>query len=93
VNKGSVKNTIHNLQWGKGDTYMNKAFMMMREGFSPTKGGRPGLVPQIGVLVTDGEATNMYTAKDEADALKREGVSIFAVGKIFNCGSSSSVFE
>eukprot|EP00105_Crassostrea_gigas_P010435 XP_011425715.1 PREDICTED: collagen alpha-1(XII) chain-like isoform X1 [Crassostrea gigas] len=78
--RDSVVDTIHKFKWGTGNTYMDKAFADMREGFLPAKGGRPGLVPQIAVLITDGSATDPYTAESEANKLKNNGVEIFAIG-------------
>eukprot|EP00105_Crassostrea_gigas_P026420 XP_011447373.1 PREDICTED: collagen alpha-1(XII) chain [Crassostrea gigas] len=80
INRDSVVDTIHKFKWGTGNTYMDKAFADMREGFLPAKGGRPGLVPQIAVLLTDGSATDPYTAASEANKLKNNGVEIFAIG-------------
>lgn len=82
INLEFVVDTIHSFTWRTGNTFMDKAFADMREGFLPAKGGRPGLVPQIAVLVTDGDATDPFKAKSEADKLKEKGVEIFTVGKI-----------
>nr|XP_011425716.2 collagen alpha-1(XII) chain [Crassostrea gigas] len=81
INRETVIDTIQKFEYGTGDTYIGKAFADMREGFLPAKGGRPGLVPQIAVLITDGEATDQNTkAKPEADKLRNSGVEIFAIG-------------
>lgn len=80
INLDFVVDTIHSFTWGTGNTFMDKAFADMREGFLPAKGGRPGFVPQIAVLVTDGDATDPFKAKYEADKLKEKGVDIFTVG-------------
>ena len=73
---------IHNIEWRTGNTYMNKAFRDMKEGVSPAKGGRPGLVPQVAVIVTDGDSTNPYETEKEANELKATNVKIFTIGKI-----------
>ncbi|XP_056004893.1 collagen alpha-6(VI) chain-like [Ostrea edulis] len=80
VDKEYVKNTIHSVQWGRGSTFIGKAFKKMREGFSPAKGGRPSLVPQIAVLITDGQAFDHDTAEIETKALKQQGITIFVIG-------------
>lgn len=89
INRETVIDTIQKFEYGTGDTYIGKAFADMREGFLPAKGGRPGLVPQIAVLITDGEATDQNTkAKPEADKLRNSGVEIFAIGKMLSHLSS-----
>lgn len=80
VSKSDVVQRIQNITWGRGNTFMDKAFLQMIEGFSAEKGGRPGQVPQIAVLVTDGVATDPYQAVVEAGKLKSEGVEIFTIG-------------
>lgn len=61
---------------GKGNTFIDKAFAKMREGFSKENGGRSGQVPQIAVLLTDGVATDPYKAVGEAKILKSLGVEV-----------------
>ncbi|XP_061188841.1 collagen alpha-1(XII) chain-like [Saccostrea echinata] len=80
MSKGDVIRRIHDIKWGRGNTFMDKAFVKMREGFSKENGGRPKQVPQIAVLVTDGVATDPYRALAEANKLKSEGVEIFTIG-------------
>jgi Mg-chelatase subunit ChlD len=82
VSKESVIQRIQNIPWGLGNTFMDKAFIKMREGFSKENGGRPGQVPQIAVFITDGVATDPYTAIVEADKLKSNGVELFTIGTL-----------
>lgn len=80
MSKVDVIQRIHDIRWGRGNTFMDKAFVKMREGFSKEYGGRPKQVPQIAVLVTDGVATDPYRALAEANKLKSQGVEIFTIG-------------
>lgn len=80
VSKDDAIKRIMNITWGTGNTFMDKAFVKMREGFSKENGGRPGQVPQIAVLVTDGVATDPYQAMVEAGKLKSQGVDLFTIG-------------
>lgn len=82
VSKDDAIKRIMNITWGTGNTFMDKAFVKMREGFSKENGGRPGQVPQIAVLVTDGVATDPYQAMVEAGKLKSQGVDLFTIGKL-----------
>lgn len=80
VSKDAALERVKNITWGKGNTFMDKAFAKMREGFSKENGGRPGQVPQIAVLLTDGVATDPYKAVEEAKKLKSLGVEVFTIG-------------
>lgn len=51
----------------------------MIEGFSRRNGQRKG-VTRIGVVITDGNSTNPYRTKDQAQAVKNKGISMFAIG-------------
>lgn len=80
VSKDDALERVMNITWGKGNTFIDKAFVKMREGFSKENGGRPGQVPQIAVLVTDGVSTDPYQAMEEAGKLKSQGVDLFTIG-------------
>ncbi|XP_062619317.1 collagen alpha-1(XIV) chain-like [Saccostrea cucullata] len=80
MSKDDVIQRIHGIRWDRGNTFIDKAFVKMGEGFSTENGGRPNQVPQIAVLVTDGVATNPYRALKEANKLKNNGVEIFTIG-------------
>lgn len=56
----------------------DKALQMLRiEGFD---GERPG-VPNMVILLTDGNSTNPFLTGRAADELKQSGVEVFVVGK------------
>ena len=52
----------------------------MREMFTPQHGDREN-APNIGVVITDGESTTeSHNTLPEADAARRHGIAMFAIG-------------
>ncbi|KAK2189964.1 hypothetical protein NP493_92g03037 [Ridgeia piscesae] len=72
---------IKNLVYVAGKTNISGALASARtEVFQPKLGDRPG-VRNIGIIITDGEATvDANNTLPEADRVKRDGVRMFAIG-------------
>ncbi|XP_039662111.1 LOW QUALITY PROTEIN: collagen alpha-4(VI) chain-like [Perca fluviatilis] len=65
----------------EGDTYTGEALQFSLEYFNAAHGGRKELnVPQILMVITDGEATNPYILKEHSDALRANGIIVISVG-------------
>ncbi|XP_059194891.1 collagen alpha-6(VI) chain-like [Centropristis striata] len=63
----------------EGDTHTGEALEFTLPYFNTEHGGRKK-VPQILVVITDGEATNPYILKEHSDALRDNGVIVLSVG-------------
>ncbi|KAM6910513.1 collagen alpha-6(VI) chain [Xenentodon cancila] len=64
-----------------GDTYTGKALKYSLQFFSAENGGRAELqVPQILMVITDGDATDRYNLVEPSLALRDKGVSVFSIG-------------
>ncbi|KAL7393714.1 hypothetical protein ABVT39_014994 [Epinephelus coioides] len=63
----------------QGDTYTGKAMEFSLEYFGAEHGGRKG-VPQILMVITDGEATDLHNLKGPSDELRRNGVIVLSIG-------------
>lgn len=85
------------------DTHTGEAMQFSLEFFDAKHGGRKASkVPQILMVITDGEATNPYILKPSSDALRNNGVTILSIGvkganeeelKIMAGGDTSRVFK
>ncbi|TDH11239.1 hypothetical protein EPR50_G00058710 [Perca flavescens] len=65
----------------EGDTYTGEALQFSLEYFNAAHGGRKELnVPQILMVITDGEATNPYILKEHSDALRDNGIIVISIG-------------
>ncbi|BFZ22805.1 hypothetical protein BsWGS_25844 [Bradybaena similaris] len=64
---------------GGTNTHLALQYISDKELHSSAWGGRPN-AKKVVVLITDGDASNKPSAKAAADALKRQGVTIFALG-------------
>uniref|UniRef100_A0AAQ6IRR1 Collagen type VI alpha 6 chain n=1 Tax=Anabas testudineus TaxID=64144 RepID=A0AAQ6IRR1_ANATE len=63
-----------------GDTYTSKALQYTLQYFSSTHGGRKASnVPQILMVITDGEATDPHQLKQSSDKLREAGVEVFSI--------------
>uniref|UniRef100_A0AAV2ME79 non-specific serine/threonine protein kinase n=1 Tax=Knipowitschia caucasica TaxID=637954 RepID=A0AAV2ME79_KNICA len=80
-NKWDVLNAISALTRLTGDTYTGKALDYSLQYFGPQHGGRAAQrVPQILMVITDGDATDRYSLEAPAQALARSGVGVFSIG-------------
>ncbi|XP_054477460.1 collagen alpha-6(VI) chain isoform X2 [Anoplopoma fimbria] len=76
-----VLNAIEALKSPYGDTYTGKALAYSLEFFNDAHGGRADLqVPQILMVITDGDATDRNSLVAPSMALRDKGVSVFSIG-------------
>ncbi|XP_039662109.1 collagen alpha-6(VI) chain [Perca fluviatilis] len=79
--KQEVLNAIMALKSPYGDTYTGKALKYSLEFFNKEHGGRADLkVPQILMVITDGDATDRNSLVAPSVALRDKGVSVFSIG-------------
>ncbi|XP_037310495.2 collagen alpha-6(VI) chain-like [Pungitius pungitius] len=65
----------------RDDTYTSRALNFSLEFFDAKYGGRRERgVPQILMVITDGEATDPYDLKKNSDALRKRGVNVVSIG-------------
>lgn len=76
-----VFKAVSDLQPPSGDTYTGKALKFCLQFFSAENGGRAQLqVPQILMVITDGDATDRNNLLEPSEALRGKGVSVFSIG-------------
>ncbi|TNN51746.1 Collagen alpha-6(VI) chain [Liparis tanakae] len=79
--KREVLKAISALKSPYGDTYTGRALAYSLEFFSDAHGGRAALqVPQILVVITDGDATDRNSLLPPSVALQDKGISVFSIG-------------
>ncbi|CAJ1063129.1 collagen alpha-6(VI) chain isoform X2 [Xyrichtys novacula] len=79
--KRAVLNAITALRSPYGDTYTGRALEYSLEFFSAQHGGRADLqVPQILLVITDGDATDAHNLEAPSVALRDNGISVFSIG-------------
>lgn len=79
--KRDVLKAVTDLTATGGNTYTGKALAYSLQFFNAEHGGRKVLkVPQILMVITDGEATDPYSLKEPSDALRNNGVTVFSIG-------------
>ncbi|KAM4580451.1 collagen alpha-6(VI) chain-like isoform 1-T2 [Odontesthes bonariensis] len=79
--KRRVLKAISDLKPPKGDTYIDKALEYTLEYFGPQHGGRGEQnLPQILMVITDGEATNPYNLEKPSLALRDQGITVISIG-------------
>nr|XP_033497526.1 collagen alpha-6(VI) chain-like isoform X1 [Epinephelus lanceolatus] len=79
--KREVLNAISALKSPYGDTYTGKALGYSLEFFNSEHGGRAALqVPQILMVITDGDATDRNSLVAPSVALQDSGISVFSIG-------------
>ncbi|KAI0230884.1 Collagen alpha-6(VI) chain [Lamellibrachia satsuma] len=78
---GDVIDEVKKLKYVKGKTNIAGALQTARtEVFTQARGDRPG-VRNIGIIITDGEATvDANNTLPEAELVKQDGVRMFAIG-------------
>uniref|UniRef100_A0A668W595 Collagen type VI alpha 6 chain n=1 Tax=Oreochromis aureus TaxID=47969 RepID=A0A668W595_OREAU len=79
--KQEVSKAIMALKSPYGDTYTGKALNYALQFFDAKYGGRAELqVPQILMVITDGDATDPYSLNEPSVALRNKGVTVFSIG-------------
>uniref|UniRef100_A0A8P4KC81 VWFA domain-containing protein n=1 Tax=Dicentrarchus labrax TaxID=13489 RepID=A0A8P4KC81_DICLA len=79
--KQKVLAQIKELELLNEDTYTSKALKYSLDFFNEQHGGRKALkVPQILMVITDGEATDPYQLKPNSDALRNNGITVISIG-------------
>lgn len=100
--KREVLRAIAALKSPLGDTYTGKALAYSLQFFNDEHGGRAALqVPQILMVITDGDATDRNKLVQPSLALQNQGISVFSIGveganktqlEIMAGGDTSKVF-
>lgn len=76
-----VVTAIGNVKPTGGNTYTGKALTYSLPYFNAEHGGRrKSKVPQILMVITDGDATNPHNLKKPSDMLRDHGVTVFSIG-------------
>lgn len=79
--KQEVSQAIMALKSPYGDTYTGKALKYALQFFDANYGGRAELqVPQILMVITDGDATDPHSLNEPSAALRNKGVTVFSIG-------------
>lgn len=79
--KKEVSTAIAALHPPFGNTYTGKALGYSLQFFDPEHGGRAALqVPQILMVITDGDATDRNSLVEPSLALRENGISVFSIG-------------
>ncbi|XP_061885754.1 collagen alpha-6(VI) chain isoform X2 [Entelurus aequoreus] len=79
--KRDVLQSISTLKPLSGNTYTGKALKYALTFFNAEHGGRAALgVPQILMVITDGNATNSYNLVEPSTALREKNISVFSIG-------------
>ncbi|XP_063344125.1 collagen alpha-4(VI) chain-like isoform X2 [Pelmatolapia mariae] len=79
--KGKVLEALQQLVQPQGGTYTGAALAYSLEYFNAKHGGRREIrVPQILMVITDGEATDPHRLKAESDALRQNGITVISIG-------------
>lgn len=102
LTKRDVLQAISALKPPTGDTYTSKALDYSLEYFNEEYGGRAALqVPQVLMVITDGDATDASGLDKPSKALLNQGISVISVGvdkakveqlEIMTGGDKSRVF-
>ncbi|XP_040899842.1 collagen alpha-6(VI) chain-like isoform X2 [Toxotes jaculatrix] len=79
--KRDVIQAIAALKSPYGDTYTGRALQYSLSFFDAENGGRAALqVPQILMVITDGDATDRNSLVAPSTALRNKGISVFSIG-------------
>ncbi|XP_070690878.1 collagen alpha-6(VI) chain-like [Pempheris klunzingeri] len=81
VSKQKIFKAITDVVPSGGDTYTGKALAYTLQFFNAEHGGRKTLkVPQILMVITDGDAHDVKDLKPSSDALRKNGVTVLSIG-------------
>ena len=76
----SITKAIRSLPYRHGSTNTEDALKLLRtSSFQKNHGDREN-VPNIAIVITDGDSNKPENTKAAADALKKDGVTIFSIG-------------
>ncbi|XP_043922666.1 collagen alpha-6(VI) chain-like [Protopterus annectens] len=79
--QSNVTDAIKKINLRGGNTYTAKALKDSKNMFSANQGGRKAQgVPQILIVVTDGESHDRENLNSSAKEIRNEGISVYAVG-------------
>lgn len=79
--KREVLQAISDLKSPTGDTYTGKALEYSLPFFKAEHGGRAAQqVPQILMVITDGDATDRHSLVAPSEALRKSEISVFSIG-------------
>nr|XP_015212362.1 PREDICTED: collagen alpha-6(VI) chain-like isoform X2 [Lepisosteus oculatus] len=79
--KQQVRDAIAAMTADGGDTYTAKALQFSQTFFTEAYGGRKSAgVPQILLVITDGEATDRYELPKSSMRVREDGISIYGIG-------------
>ncbi|KAM9806315.1 collagen alpha-6(VI) chain isoform 1-T1 [Syngnathus typhle] len=79
--KRDVLKAIADLEFPYGDTYTGKALKYTLPFFNAEYGGRAASkVPQILMVITDGDATDRHNLRQPSVALRDKGIKVFSIG-------------
>ncbi|XP_055083605.1 collagen alpha-6(VI) chain [Periophthalmus magnuspinnatus] len=79
--KREILQAIGNLTSPTGDTYTGKALAYSLQYFGAEHGGRAAQrIPQMLMVITDGDATDRYSLVVPSKALAKNGVAVFSIG-------------
>lgn len=79
--KREVLRAISELKSPYGDTYTGKALAYSLDFFNPENGGRAAQqIPQILMVITDGDATDRHNLVAPSIALRDKAISVFSIG-------------
>lgn len=81
TSKGDIERAIRSIPAGNGQTNTYEGLQKMRRDiFNEDNGDRPE-VPNVGIVITDGESNiNDWLTVDEAERARNEGIKLFSVG-------------
>lgn len=77
--KGKVLEALQQLVQPGGGTHTGAALAYSLPYFNAEHGGRKEM-PQILMVITDGEAQDFYRLKAESDALRQNGITVISIG-------------
>ncbi|XP_043921565.1 collagen alpha-6(VI) chain-like [Protopterus annectens] len=81
TSKSQVREAILNLEQQRGSTYTAAALNYTKQYFGMQYGGRKQRnIPQILMVITDGEATDKYDVPAVSRSVREAGINIYAVG-------------
>ncbi|KAJ8290828.1 hypothetical protein GJAV_G00018050 [Gymnothorax javanicus] len=80
-NKKEVRKAIANVEQPGGDTYTARGLTYSLDYFEPQYGGRAAAdIPQILIVITDGEASDSKDLRMSAGAVRQKGIKVYSVG-------------